>query len=245
MRRSSLAALIVAFAVLATALCSGCGSGAGGAAPATHTVVGPTPHAPAAAGDAAVRLRFADVTRLPDRFGVIDRGRNGGGPTIAAGAFTHGRPRAADAATYLTTDVAGPVRRIGAAARFTGGANNGVIALLVTGAPVPADGSAPAPSAAVHFVADAQGWSYGVWRAGDDAQDVLASGRYRTPITLGAASFEVRLDGDRATVILPDGTAVTVTDPRIADNGGPVATWELYESSPVARPAAFTAVWAS
>ncbi|QRY61673.1 hypothetical protein JVX90_14795 [Gordonia sp. PDNC005] len=211
----------------------------------THSVV-PTSHAPAAAGTAQVHVRFDDPSTPLRGFTVIDRGRNGV-PSFRVhdGLLVHGAPEAPGAALYTSTSVAADaVTRIGATVRFPDGGTSGAIALLVGAHPVPKSEDDPAPSAAVHFVADPDGWSYAVWPEGTRAQDVLARGRYRSPIEKSSARFEVQLVGSTVTVLLPDDTAVTLTDPRIGTYRGPVATWELYEATPDLKPAAFAELWA-
>jgi hypothetical protein len=235
-----------AAAAIAVLLLSGCSAHPDPAAgTATHPVV-PTSHAPADAGAAPVHVRFDDLSTPLRGFTVVDRGRNGV-PSfrVHAGLLVHGAPEAPGAALYTSTSVtADAVTRIGATVRFPDGGTSGAIALLVGAHPVPKSEDDPAPSAAVHFVADSDGWSYAVWPEGTRAQEVLARGRYRSPIEKSRARFEVQLAGSTATVLLPDDTAVTLTDSRIGAYRGPVATWELYEATPDLKPAAFAELWA-
>ncbi|WP_347957852.1 hypothetical protein [Gordonia aichiensis] len=201
-------------------------------------------HTPASPAGAAVHHRFVDGP--PPDFATVDRGRSARpGFVVRAGVLTHAAPTAPESAAYLwARPPRGSVTRIGATAVFPA-ADAGSVALLVTSAPVPAAAGGAAPAASVHFVADADRWSYGVWPAGGRAQIVLAQGRYRSAIDRTAARFEVEVSGATATIVLPDGTAAVVTDHRIVDTRGAVATWELYESVPGLTPAGLTEVWMS
>lgn len=204
----------------------------------------PTPDRSANSHDAPVVVDFATAAALPTDFRVLDRGRSSAPSRVTDGVWRHGDPVAPSAATYVTAPARpAPVTRIGAVADFTGPAP-GSIALLVSAAPVPEDPAAAAPNAAVHFVADAQQWTYGVWAAGDRAQTVLAEGVFAGGFDPHRARFEVRLEGDRAVVYLPDATSVTLTDHRIGAFGGRYATWELFESDRHLRPAGFRELWA-
>ncbi len=199
----------------------------------------------ASARGAAVHVDYATAAAVPPGFVAVERGRNLHPLRVSDGRLLHGRSSAADAASYLSTDLSpARVTRIGATVGFSGD-DAGAIALLVSAKPVPQDESDAAPDAAVHFVATRTGWSYAIWEAGDAGQTILGQGTYRIAFDRDAARFEIELDGDRAKVYLPDATSIVFADNRIADFGGSWATWELYEDAPGTSPASFRELWAS
>ncbi|WP_448221773.1 hypothetical protein [Gordonia iterans] len=196
------------------------------------------------AGDAYI-VDFALTDSVPKQMRVIDRGRNAGGLRAVNGKLTHGRSERENAAVYFMLDRAPRnVSTIGAVVDLSA-ASGGSFALLVGRGPVPDTETDPAPPTAVHFVADAEGWIYGVWSPGAGGQTVLAQGRYQHDFDRGSAHFAVDLTGDSAGVLLPDATAVQIRDSRIAEYAGSFATWELFEASAGTVPVAFRKVWVS
>lgn len=192
---------------------------------------------------AAVHLDFATLAALPPEFTTIERDRSSYPLRLTDGRLEHGEPLDTNAASYLSRDLEpAQVRRIGTVADFGKGAA-GSIALLVSNGAVPTSESEPAPNAAVHFVADSEGWSYAVWKAGGSGQTVLERGTYGKTFDSRNARFEVELTGDTAKVYLPDSTSVQVTDERISSFGGSWATWELFEGERDVKPAALREIW--
>lgn len=228
-------------ALAAVSLVSGCV--APGSQEAQPTLAAPTPHPAATPAVDARVVDFAGTGAVPDQFTIIDRSRNASGLRIDNGRLTHGRALRDNAAVYFFVSLAPKtVSEIGAVVDLSA-TTEGSFALLVGTRPVPVDAVAPAPATAVHFVADAQGWVYGIWKPGAAEQTILAQGKYASDFDRSAASFSVQLVGDVATVVLPDGTALGLSDPRIAEYAGTFATWELFEASAGAVPVAFRKVW--
>ena len=53
------------------------------------------------------------------------------------------------------------------------------------------------------------------------------------------------IKGDKAVLILPNGTRTSVTNPKIAVRAGTFPTWEVYQNNALTESkAAFTEVWA-
>lgn len=207
---------------------------------------GPTSDRLASSAGASLAIDFAQETGIPSSgFTTVERGRNVFPFIVRDGQLTHGMSVGKNAASYLLTDLTPEhVTRIGATVNLSSDAD-GTFALLVGDGPVPADETEPAPNAAVHFVADSTGWSFAIWEAGGSGQTVLDRGVYGGSFNRDDASFEVSLNGDTATVYLPDSTSTSVTDPRIQKFGGPWAVWELFESSAGMLPLGFRKIWAA
>jgi hypothetical protein len=182
------------------------------------------------------------------RLGVYDNGGNTAGLSVVDSQLIHGAPFTPNAAGYLEARLPVPVRRIGAIASFHSGLP-GAIGLLSWANSLVASRangpSGPLPNGSMHFTATNTNWIFSVWDAAKNTTDTLLRG----PLSLAADgteyTFEVVRDRDTVTVRLPDGTAQSVTDPRIAQWAGPWACWELYEFDATRTPATIDAIWAS
>jgi hypothetical protein len=136
------------------------------------------------------------------------------------------------AAAYMEVDMGAPVTRAGAVFRLSPGAYGGALAL-----PLWAwswandtDWGKGVPDAAAHVVVTQQDWAYQVYRAGQLQH--VAGGQFTAawlppnrPLRV-----EVRLDRDAGVAVLelPDGSAQTVTDPRVK-LAAPFAVFESFQ----------------
>lgn len=146
------------------------------------------------------------------------------------------------AAGYAEVELPAAVTRIGMEFAFTSdGDPRGAVALPLWVEPFQPIRLERVPGAPVHMFLTRTGWAYQVYDAGK--LHTLASG----PLDLPAdqlLTLDVWLDGDTATVHLPDGTTTTVTDPLVAVPAR-FATFESYvgDAATMNRPR-ITRVWA-
>ncbi len=188
------------------------------------------------APDAADRIRA-------DGFTLVDRGRNASPARVGPSGLQHGPAVKPDALAYLQRRLSGPLGRIGASVTFEPDTAGSVVLIAPAAALPPADRLGAQPlDAGVYVVVDPLTWTVGVWE-GAGGLDVLAGGAFAARL-VGTVGVDVVRRGDRMTVTLPDGSAHTVTDPRVAALTADWAGWELFESKPNDVGAAIAGVWA-
>lgn len=147
------------------------------------------------------------------------------------------------ASGYAQVDMHAPVTRIGAEFEFTDATDpRGAIALPIWTQPF--NETWPrVPDSPAHFLMTRTDWSYELYR--DGSQVALTSGKFDPPLPVNTPlSVEIRLHGDTALLLLPDGSMPTVTDPRIAVPGR-YATFEsfVWDPATMTHPRMFR-VWA-
>ncbi len=131
---------------------------------------------------------------------------------------------------YTSANLGGPVRRIGARWVFLPRGTNGTdgaMALVVSQKAF----DKPFP---LHLVITPQNWWFGVWPPADapgSKLEIVGGGPFATPLRIDSGTehtVDVTLSGQRATIVLPDGSVKYVRDARIAEWAGPYATFEVY-----------------
>jgi hypothetical protein len=152
------------------------------------------------------------------------------------------------AAYFSTPDMGAPVTSLGASWVFSPGDGTfGAIALLVsrgTQDPMPPI----VPPVAVHFVATAVNWNLSVGQNEARPLETVATGDFAEPLKEDNAtsySVSIYLDGEKATINLPDGGKQIVKDPRISEWQGNFATFEVYSNYGLSDSiGGFEQVWA-
>jgi hypothetical protein len=130
-------------------------------------------------------------------------------------------------AAYAEVDLGKPVTRIGAEFEFTGGTQRGGAISLPVWTKTFRNPQQFVPDSPSHLVLTDDGWGYSVYE--NHHQVGLTEGTFDPPLPSDTLlRLDIHLAGDTATVDLPDGTTVTVTDPRIADPGQ-YATFESFQ----------------
>jgi hypothetical protein len=104
--------------------------------------------------------------------------------------------------------------------------------------------TADRPDAGMHLVLTNKGWELGIYPT-DQPLEVVQSGVFDSSMLTGAVlRFEVRRDGQRLQLVLPDGTLVDIRDERIKNFTGQWAAWELFERSGADQGIGARAIWA-
>lgn len=169
--------------------------------------------------------------------------------TVDGGLLTY-RPTVEGAvAAYLSTpDLGAPVRALGASWVFQPGQGTyGAIALIVSDDIRDEFPPTLAPIS-IHFVATAINWNVSVKKANGGQLEPVGAGSFAQPLvedgeTVHTAAIEI--DGDTATLRLPDGRSQRVNDPRISQWRGRYATFEIYANHGLTDSmGAFKNVWA-
>lgn len=168
-------------------------------------------------------------------------------PTVVAGKLTNAASAGA-AASYSNIDMEAKVTRIGG--RFTlgasGGSHQGSAVLVIWDRPM----GGAVPNSPCHLTIADTTWEYDKWVEGVGATP-LASGTFPAPLATDGTGHtaEVFIDGNTATVKLPDGAGGFVWLPPITDPAiggvGPVAGFEVFQANAATDcKAAWVAVWA-
>lgn len=160
-------------------------------------------------------------------------------------------------ASYWNQQLDG-VTRIGATFKIETGATNpfGSVTLVLWEYPIPRPYKVP--NSPFHLSICSTFWELTVWEGGDTSTnattDSLITKYFDVPLaddwdpdTPGSGTLhrvEAVIDGDTATIVLPDGTVETVTDPRIASIPATIACHEIYMHHPDAARTAFQDIWA-
>lgn len=168
---------------------------------------------------------------------------------VQNGRLTYRPTLEGSAAAYLSSpDLGAPVSSLGARWVFQPGeVGHGAIALVVsrgiqddyppTLAPLP-----------VHFVATAINWNLSILRDEGGQLEPIAAASFEKPLLEDGAtvhSVTIDIDGDSATIQLPDGGQRVVRDPRISQWQGHFATFEAYSNNGLTDSiGAFENVWA-
>jgi hypothetical protein len=148
------------------------------------------------------------------------------------------------AAGYQQRDLGAAVTRIGA--DFTLGTqttDNGAIGLVIFKTAI---ASATIPDSNFHLVVTRLNWQLGKFVSNTFTQ--IAYGAFAAALACDGATVhhvDAVLNGDTASILLPDGTAVSVTDAAIGTTPGHIACFEVYalDASTDAKAAAVN-VWA-
>ncbi|MEZ0342894.1 hypothetical protein ACAG25_23295 [Mycobacterium sp. pV006] len=168
---------------------------------------------------------------------------------IRAGRLTYRPTTTSAAAAYFSSeDLGAPVKSLGASWVFTPGREGyGAIALVVSRdiqvefPPI----RAPIP---IHFVATAINWNLSLKKADGDELQPIAAGFFDEPLAQDGRtiySTSIAINGDAATIALPDGKRHVVRDARISQWQGNFATFELYSNNGLDNSVgAFTEIWA-
>jgi hypothetical protein len=192
--------------------------------------------APSTYANGPVTISPRDVPQDPGaKFHIID-GKLSVNPTTSE-----------SPASYFTTPNLGtPVIGIGAKWTFTrrGGSNGGAMGLVVSD-------TIFRPPFPIHLSVSTDKWGFGIWPPldGEKIPDliILDGGVFDPPLKDDGVTVhesEVTLDGDVATIRLPDGNRRTVKDKRIAEWGGNYATFEAFAKNGVTDAVvSFTEIW--
>jgi hypothetical protein len=166
--------------------------------------------------------------------------------TVAGGLLTATVP----GASYYWGQLSGIATRVGGRFVFNGGStDNGAISVAITDQPI----TSPIPDMSCHLVIGPTAWGFGVWRGPNNGSlglASLASGAFATPLLRdGITEYEaeVWIDGNTATIQLPDGSQQVVTDSRIGNTtyNGPYVFFESISNAGTDSVTGFTHVWAS
>lgn len=151
---------------------------------------------------------------------------------------------AVSAAGYLRTALTGPSRVLGTRFRIataTGPAAEEPVVLIPWTENAISD-------AAAHLSVGRTSWTYAVWDTANGGLVIIGQGTFSPPLSTGPGTSHrmmVALKGDRATVMLPDGTLRTFVDARIATTAGKYAGCELYyNNASTADRASILSFWA-
>lgn len=156
------------------------------------------------------------------------------------------------AAAYLSTpDLGAPVSSLGASWVFEsgedGGGGNGAIALVVSSGIQEEYPPTLAPFP-IHFVATAINWNLSVLKSDGGKLEPIAAASFKEPLVQNGATVyrvTIDIDGDAATIELPNGERRVVRDPRISQWQGNFATFEVYSNNGLTDSiGAFEHVWA-
>jgi len=150
-------------------------------------------------------------------------------------------------ASYFTTPNLGtPVVAIGAKWTFTrrAGSPGGAMGLVVSD-------TIFRPPFPIHLSVGTDKWGYGIWPPldGEKIPDliILAGGVFDPPLKDDGVTVyesEVILDGEQATIRLPDGNRRIVKDKRIAEWAGNYATFEAFAKNALTDAVVgFTEIW--
>jgi len=201
---------------------------------------------PARAGF-AVRFGEIDPNGWPDDYvRMITLGSLTWGPAIRDGVLWQGEAQSPSAATYLEKRFDEPVFRIGIEVVFSKQwSADSTAAMIISDGPVPdLVTTADRPTAGLHLVLTNKGWELGIYPS-DKPLEVVQSGVFDTStLTEAVLRFEVRRDGQRFQLVLPDGTVVDIRDERINNFTGQWAAWELFEESGGDQGVGARAIWA-
>ncbi|WP_375482284.1 hypothetical protein [uncultured Mycobacterium sp.] len=165
---------------------------------------------------------------------------------IVGGKLTDESTLSGRAAGYYTSASLGaPITTIGARWTFTPrGGTPGAMALVVSR-------TALHPPFSVHLVITPNFWSFGVWPfdgAVPGGLQTLRSQDFRVPLKEDGTRVyktQVRINGERADLELPDGLRQMVRDHRIADWAGSFATFEAFSNhGSTDSRVGFTEIWA-
>jgi hypothetical protein len=107
------------------------------------------------------------------------------------------------------------------------------------------------PPFPIHLSVGTDKWGFGIWPPldGEKIPDliILDGGEFNPPLKDDGTTVyesEVTLDGDVATIRLPDGNRRTVKDKRIAEWSGNYATFEAFAKNGLTDPVvSFTEIW--
>lgn len=153
-------------------------------------------------------------------------------------------------AAYLSTpDIGAAVTSLGATWVFAPGKGTfGAITLLVSRGirePIPP----VVPPIPIHFVVTAVNWNLSVGTDEATPLETIAAGDFKEPLKEDNAtsySASIYIDGEEATINLPDGNKRIVKDSRILEWQGNFATFEVYSNFGLSDSiGAFEQVWAN
>lgn len=183
---------------------------------------------------------FVDYSTHPDGAPTLDSGQDlvlyrnansAADPIVVGGRYTNAAA-SSSAYTYTESELSHKVRRIGGEFTFTTGTTDGGAASLVVWkeslAPTVLDGAPP--DSPCHLVITPTSWNYGVFNG--NLLSSIRMGYFAAALPVDVLHrAEVVMDGDVATVFLPDGQVVTLKDSRIAANAGRFACWEVSQTT--------------
>lgn len=149
-------------------------------------------------------------------------------------------------AGHAMVDLGAETSRIGAEFAFAPGngvANGGAAALVLWSVPLVYPG--PVVDSPMHITFDTKTWNLATFVGGSGT--TIATGAFLKPLATDGTLYtvEISVKGETATILLPDGRTITVTDPRIAAKARTVPSWETYQIDASVDPKAkFRKVWA-
>jgi hypothetical protein len=158
-------------------------------------------------------------------------------PAIVGGAMT------SVGVGYAYVVLPAKVHSLGADFTFSAGATSGVAVMLVSGSSTTLDLN----NLGLHLQITPVDWTLQVRVAGETPFPTLASGSFPVPLAQDGTTLyraTATIEGNTATVSLPGGQGVTVTDARIGAQTGQVPCWEVYAGGGAAQ-ASFHAVWST
>lgn len=190
-----------------------------------------------------VRLDFARVADgpPPGRFDTGQIASSSNSPTdpgsnfiVRDGRLTYQPTTNEVSAAYFSTpDMGAPVTSLGASWVLSPGQGTfGAVALVVSRGikdPLPR----VVPPIPVHLVITAVNWHFSIAKDEVTPLETIAEGFFKEPLKEDSATsyrVSIYIDGEEATINLPDGDRRTVKDPRISEWQGNVATFEVYSN---------------
>jgi hypothetical protein len=163
-------------------------------------------------------------------------------PTVAGGLLTNTTDAPVRSASYSIVNLGHQVNEVGAVVEFTGGrGGQGGNVTLISWQHI-GTGRASVTSGA-HLAYTLTGWDYDIVQ--DGAVVPIARGSYPRLQTGKRYTVDLRVTGDSAAFLLPDGRTLRVTDSRIGELAGNFACWESYQNNPtVDAKGGFASIWA-
>jgi hypothetical protein len=153
-------------------------------------------------------------------------------------------------AVYLNLNLSKKVRRIGCRFGFGPGDPTTGLTLVtwVDGSLNDGQGNYARESAHCHFVLTPTRWIYNVVQVGaQDEVPIIAAADLSTPLAQDYTEYdvEITIDGNTATILLPDRTTTTVTSPLIGSIVGIDPGWEWFQLYTGSAPLELYQTWAS
>lgn len=120
---------------------------------------------------------------------------------------------------YYTVKLSGPAQSVGAEFAFTPWSMGGGLLCIAFMETDIAKSSPVVPRSPMHFTISPEAWGIDVFDVQGGTARQVAKGLFDTPLVSDGTTLHrvsIELDGDTATVKLPNGETVTATDPAIA-----------------------------
>jgi hypothetical protein len=148
------------------------------------------------------------------------------------------------AAGHALVNLGQSCARIGAEFEFSSGSttSDGLAALVLWSQQLVYPG--PVVDTAMHLTISLEGWGLSSFQSSVNAP--LTQGTFLAPLVAGTIyRVEVNVSGNTVTILLPDGSIVTATQPLLATIGTSYAGWEVIQGDATTdAKAKFLSIWA-